>query len=400
MKEKWRLPKDWKVLTLGDVCEARSSNVSQNKLDQEVGDYPIFGASGLIKNVSFYHQEEPYLSIVKDGSGFGRVTKMNGYTSVIGTLQYILPKKNVDLNYLYYNLISIDFKKYVSGAAIPHIYFRDYKNEHFLWMPLPEQQRIVASLNKAFAAIDKAEANTEQNLKNAKELFHSIMKESFEKQTEGWMEYTVQELVNNGLIFKPLDGNHGEIHPLKSDYLSIGIPFIMSRDMKCGTIDEQNCKFISEKQVRSLRTGFAVSGDVLLSHKGTIGSAAILHTKHDFVVLTPQITYYRVKDSSRLLNRFIYYQFLSPIFQRTINRIAESGSTRAYIGITKQLSLKLSFPSLSVQKTIVKKLDSLSDEIKRLESIYHDKIISLVELKKSILQKALSGELTRSEVYT
>ena len=91
---------------------------------------------------------------------------------------------------------------------------------------------------------------------------------------------------------------------------------------------------------------------------------------------------------------------LSPMFQRTIYRIAESGSTRAYIGITKQLSLKLSFPSLSVQKTILKKLDSLSDEIKRLESIYHDKIISLVEFKKSILQKALSGELTRSEVYT
>ncbi len=106
-------------------------------------------------------------------------------------------------------------------------------------IPIPtlhEQQHIVVILEQIFTAIDKAKSNAEQNLKNAKELFHSIMKESFEKQTEGWMEYTVQELVNNGLIFKPLDGNHGEIHPLKSDYLSIGIPFIMSRDMKCGTI--------------------------------------------------------------------------------------------------------------------------------------------------------------------
>jgi type I restriction enzyme S subunit len=87
----------WEIKTVGDVCDKASSNVSQNQLDNEIGEYPIFGASGLIKNVSFYHQKNPYLSIVKDGSGFGRVTKMDAYTSVIGTLQYILPKENVDL---------------------------------------------------------------------------------------------------------------------------------------------------------------------------------------------------------------------------------------------------------------------------------------------------------------
>ncbi len=171
----------WEMKTLGDVCEKASSNVSQNQLDNEVGEYPIFGASGFIKNVSFYHQKEPYFSIVKDGSGVGRVTKMNAYTSVIGTLQYILPKDNVVLNYLYYSLISIDFKKYVAGAAIPHIYFKDYKNEPFLLAPLPEQQRIVSILDEAFANISKAKDNAEQNLKNAKELFESYLQSVFEK---------------------------------------------------------------------------------------------------------------------------------------------------------------------------------------------------------------------------
>lgn len=90
----------WEIKQLGDVCDKESSNVSQNQLDNEVGEYPIFGASGLIKNVSFYHQDKPYLSIVKDGSGVGRVTKMDAYTSVIGTLQYILPNDGIDLDYL------------------------------------------------------------------------------------------------------------------------------------------------------------------------------------------------------------------------------------------------------------------------------------------------------------
>ena len=388
-----QLPKGWDLKKLGDVCYSKSSNVSQNQLADEVGDYQIFGASGLIKNVSFYHRDKPYLSIVKDGSGFGRITKMDAYTSVIGTLQYILPNDEIDLDYLNYSLMSVDFKKYVQGAAIPHIYFKDYKNEPFLWMPLPEQQRIVATLDEAFAAIAKAKANAEQNLTNAKELFESYLQGVFENKGEGWEEKTVQQFVSEGIIFKPLDGNHGEIHPLKNDYVETGVPFIMSRDMNDGKIDDENCKFISEKLAKGLRTGFAVNDDVLLSHKGTIGSVAILQTNHKFVVLTPQITYYRIKDSSKLLNRFIYYYFLSPKFQKILNDIAQGGSTRAYIGITRQLTLPFVIAPYKVQQSIVQKLDALSAETKRLEAIYQSKINDLEELKKSILQKAFSGEL-------
>ena len=165
----------WQVRTLGDVCDKASSSVSQNQLKEEVGQYPIFGASGLIKNVSFYHHDKPYLSIVKDGSGVGRVTRMDAFTSVIGTLQYILPKDGIDLDYLNYFLMSVDFKKYVAGAAIPHIYFKDYKNEPFLWMPLPEQQRIVSLLDEAFETIAGAKVNAERNLVNARELFENAL---------------------------------------------------------------------------------------------------------------------------------------------------------------------------------------------------------------------------------
>ena len=183
---KLSLPKGWELKTVGDVCVSASSNVSQNKLAKDDGEFPIYGASGFIKNVSFYHQSKPYLSIVKDGSGVGRITIMDAYTSVIGTLQYILPKENIDLNYLNYALSSIDFKKYVVGAAIPHIYFKDYKDEPILLMPLSEQKRIVSILDKAFAAIDKAKANTEKNLHNVKELFDSFLQMVFNNPDGNW----------------------------------------------------------------------------------------------------------------------------------------------------------------------------------------------------------------------
>jgi type I restriction enzyme S subunit len=222
MKEGWELKK------LGDVCYSKSSNVSQNQLTEEFGEYPIWGASGFIKNISFFHRDKPYLSIVKDGSGYGRITKMDAYTSVIGTLQYILPNEDIDLDYLNYSLMSVDFKKYVQGAAIPHIYFKDYKNEPFLWMPLAEQQRIVSILDEAFAAIDKAKANAEKNLKNAKELFESYLQGVFENKGEGWEEKTLGEIANfrNGINYtKSSRGEKIKIVGVKDFQNSFWVPF-------------------------------------------------------------------------------------------------------------------------------------------------------------------------------
>ena len=134
MKDK--LPKDWKWVKLENVCLSASSNLSQKKLVDDNGKFPVYGASGFIKNISFYQREEEYISIIKDGAGVGRIALQKAKSSVIGTLQYLLPKENVDIKYLFYFLLGIDFKKYISGSTIPHIYYRHYKNEDFLLIPI------------------------------------------------------------------------------------------------------------------------------------------------------------------------------------------------------------------------------------------------------------------------
>ena len=268
MKEKLSLPKGWEIKTIGDVCVSASSNVSQNKLTDDEGDYPIYGASGLIKKVSFYHQDKPYLSIVKDGSGFGRITKMDAYTSVIGTLQYILPKENIDLDYLNYSLMSVDFKKYVSGAAIPHIYFKDYKNESFLWMPLPEQQRIVSILDEAFAAIAKAKANAEQNLKNAKELFESYLQGVFEKKGDGWEEKTLEELADESCTL-----SYGIVQP--GEEFENGLPVIRPTDLTSRYIKVEGLKRIDPKLADGYKRTKLIGDELLLCVRGTTGVVSI-----------------------------------------------------------------------------------------------------------------------------
>ena len=119
----------------------------------------------------------------------------------------------------------------------------------------------------------------------------------------------------------------------------------------------------------------------------------MLQTEHEFVVLTPQVTYYRARDKNKLLNTFLYYCFLSSIFQSELNQIAGGGSTRAYIGITRQLDLKIVFPSVALQRTLAMQLRELAEETQRLESLYQRKLTALEELKKSLLHQAFSGAL-------
>jgi type I restriction enzyme S subunit len=179
-----------------------------------------------------------------------------------------------------------------------------------------------------------------------------------------WEETTVGELVKRGILERPMDGNHGSIHPKGDDFVATGVPFIMASDLVGGGIDTINCSFITLKQANSLRKGFAKQGDVLISHKATLGRTALVgEIPGEFVMLTPQVTYYRPKDPAKLNNRYLKYYFDSERFQQVLRSWAGAGSTRAYIGITDQLRLPILLPPLAEQKSIAAVLGALDDKI-------------------------------------
>ncbi len=134
---------------LEDVCERDSSNLKQSDVINCTGNYPIYGAGGYIGNVDFYHQEKAYVAVVKDGAGIGRTILLPAKSSVIGTMQYLLPKENVLPEYLCYVVRHMHLEKYFTGATIPHIYFKDYKKEEFNLSPMNEQKEIVKVLGLA-----------------------------------------------------------------------------------------------------------------------------------------------------------------------------------------------------------------------------------------------------------
>lgn len=176
-----------------------------------------------------------------------------------------------------------------------------------------------------------------------------------------WTTYTVQELIDKEMLEPPMDGNHGEIHPKTTDYVKSGVPFIMANNLINGKVDYSNCAFITNKQASTLKKGFAHPGDVLLTHKATIGRTALVGTEYDTIILTPQVTYYRVKRG--ISNLYLKYYFDSNEFQQTLANWAGSGSTRAYLGITAQRKLPVVLPPLEIQTKIAEFGRILDDKI-------------------------------------
>ena len=176
-----------KYVLLKEVCEKASSNIAQKDLAECDGIYPIYGASGYIKSVDFFQQAKDYIAIVKDGAGIGRAMKLPAKSSVIGTMQYVLPNDNINISYLYYAICSMHLEKYFSGATIPHIYFRDYQNEQ---LPLPtlEEQAKIANV---FGRIDYFIKKEKEQLINLDKLVKSRFIEMFGDPVtneKGWVK--------------------------------------------------------------------------------------------------------------------------------------------------------------------------------------------------------------------
>ncbi|MDK9877442.1 restriction endonuclease subunit S [Staphylococcus equorum] len=133
---------EWKEKKLYDVVKYLSSKHSSNHYSENIinGEYPVYDAIREISRDINFDVEKSYISILKDGAGVGRLNLRPGKSSVIGTMGYILPQ-NIDINFLFYYLKTMNFSKYVIGSTIPHLYFKDYSKETIL-VPIDKNEQI------------------------------------------------------------------------------------------------------------------------------------------------------------------------------------------------------------------------------------------------------------------
>jgi len=356
----------WVVKKLNEISEnLDSKRVPITKNIRSDGKIPYYGASGIVDYVAEYLFDEDLLCVSEDGANLlartypiafsitGK-TWVNNHAHVL-KFENLTTQKFVEL---YLNSIKLD--DFVSGMAQPKLN-QTMLNKIPIPLPsLPEQQRIVAILDEVFDGIAKAKANAEQNLKNAQELFESYLQSVFENKGKGWEEKKLESCFKlksgDGLTSKmmsddgiyPVFGGNG-IAGLHNNFNLIGSNVIIGRvGALCG-----NVRHIEE---------------------------SIWLTDNAFKVVDCQYEF-----DNAFLTYLLNYKNLRTFARQAAQPVISNSSLKDVL---------LHFPkSLFEQQTIVQKLDALSLETKKLETIYRTKIADLEELKKSILHKAFNGEL-------
>ena len=355
-----------KYVTLEEVCENRTSNISQKDLKGNEGIYPIYGASGLIKKVDFYIQDKEYIGIVKDGAGVGRTMLLPSKSSVIGTMQYIIPNGILNIKYLYYALISKKLSKYSSGATIPHIYFRDYKKEKILLISEIEQQKIVSILDNIVSLIEK----NKKRIILLEELVKSRFIEMFGdpiRNNKGW-EITFM----NKISIK-----RGEYGSNKSSTVyDGGYRYIRITDIKeNGTLKEEKVGVMDEEiEVQKYKLE---EGDILFARSGaTVGKTFLYRKKYGNCIFAGYLIRFKL-NLNRVNPYYIKHYTDTEYYKKWIknyqNIVAQPNINAKQYGE----ELKVLLPPLSLQNEFaefVTKTNKLKFEaeksLKEMENLY------------------------------
>ena len=166
--------KKFKLKRLETICQSLLSNITISDIENDTGIYKIYGATGTIGSISKYILDKSYISIIKDGAGVGKNFICESFSSFLSTLIGLIPQ-DCTIEYLKILLDNINFSKYIVGSTIPHIYFKDFKNEVVKILPYEDQLKISNIFNNINLKINLSE----QKLKMIQEIKKSLLQQMF-----------------------------------------------------------------------------------------------------------------------------------------------------------------------------------------------------------------------------
>lgn len=366
------MKKGWSITSLGELCDILDSQRKPiTKRDRVDGSYPYYGATGILDYVSGYLFDEPLVLVGEDGakwaSGDNTAFPVSGKCWVNNHAHVLRPNRSLLIdNWLIHFLIHLDLSPFVSGLTVPKLNQGSLREIPIPLPPLPEQQRIVAILDAAFASIATARANAEQNLKNARELFESHLQQVFSQKGEGWVEKKLGDVCDD--VFSGGDAPKDNFSFVKTD--SYNIPIYANAVKDKGLYGYTNFSRVTTPSITISARG-----------SGT-GHTEIRYDEYlpivRLIVLIP--------SKPQIELEFLKYSIDNL-------EILRSGSAIPQLTVPMIKEYNLSFPSLVDQRNIIENLSFFQKETQRLTSLYQQKITALDELKKSLLHQAFSGAL-------
>jgi type I restriction enzyme S subunit len=367
---------------LSEVCENLDSRrIPITKKDRKEGSYPYYGASGIVDYVDEYIFDEDLLLVSEDGANLLARTYPIAFSATgkywVNNHAHVLKfESSISQKFIEYYLNSISLVDFISGMAQPKLNQRALNSIPVPFPPLETQKQIVAKLDQAFADIEKAKANAEQNLKNARELFESYLSQIF-SQCDDWKLTTLGEL---------------------AEISSGGTPRKSTNEFWDGDIawyssGELNDMYTQESKEKITNEGLSGSNAKLFP-KGSLLIGMYDTAALKMSILDRDGTFNQaivgVKPNDNINLKFILHSInsIKPELLQQRSGVRQQNLNQAKI---KNIPIKL--PSIEKQNEVVALLKSISDECDNLSGVYENKLQALDELKQSILQKAFNGEL-------
>jgi type I restriction enzyme S subunit len=376
----------WQVLPLGVLCDVLDHKRKPiTKRDREAGEYPYYGATGVLDHVAGFLFDEPLVLVGEDGakwgSGENTAFAVEGRVWVNNHAHVLRPNRDKLLDrWLIYHLNHSDLSAFVSGLTVPKLNQGSLREIPVPVPPLPEQQRIVALLDEAFAGLATAKANAERNIQNARAIFESHLQSVFSQRGEGWEEKRLEEVcgLQNGFAFK------------SSTFKPCGVPILRISNIQDGRIDSANrIVFFDPSDYRENLDRYRIlEGDLLIAMSGATTGKLGFNTESKVYYLNQRVG--KFEPTKRLDKRFLYH-FLSTKVEESL-RIS-AGTAQPNLSTEQIKGFVLPLPSVDEQERIVDVLETLSKETQRLTRLYERKLAALEELKKSLLHQAFNGEL-------
>jgi type I restriction enzyme S subunit len=393
----------WECKKLVEVCDLKSGTTIDSKLERPEGEiiYAKVGDMNLVGNEYFINISSRYVDFdsinqnqiipvgaiifPKRGGAIATNKKRRIIKPTIVDLNTmaLVPSKIIDKDYLYYWFEQIDLTQLSNGTSIPQINNYSFDNVILSYpKSLNEQQSIVAILDEAFAGINRAKEIAEQNLRNAREVFDSYLQRVFESKIHGNKFDTLDDLCE--LI---VDCEHKTAPTQETGYPSIRTPNIGKGDL---ILDNVN-RVSFETYVKWTSRAVPKAGDLILAREAPAGNIAVIPDNIE-VCLGQRTVLLRTKRD-KLIPRFLAYLILSKDVQQILLSHS-TGATVQHVNMKDIRAFRIyDLTSLTEQQTIVRQLDALREETKKLETHYQQKLLNLEELKKCVLQKAFNGEL-------
>lgn len=405
--------KNWPVHSLVDVTNLITCGVAKkpNYVDSGV---PFLSAKN-VKNGKVIWSEHKYITqedhneltkhnkplpgdilYTRVGS-FGEAAIIDSYNefSVFVSLTLIKPKHDILISeYLKYYLNSSTVKELakasISGSGVGNLNVGTVRKFPIPLPSISEQKRIVALLDTVFTDLEQTRAKTEQNLKNARELFESYLQQVFSSKDDNIKSTELGEVVD---VLTDYHAN-GSYKVLKQHVeLSDQEDFAwMVRSTDFEKKFQNSKRYISEHAYNYLTKSKLFGGEIIMSKIGNAGKVYLMPETDRACSLAMNLFLIRL-DASKANNEYVYRYLNSSSGKAQIAPRLKGAATQT---ITKDnvRSLLIPLPSLVKQKEHILALQELEVETKALETLYLRKLDKIDELKKSILQKAFSGELT------